>query len=674
MRGSGQRFPLERPPGLRVPPPGRPVRLLWSSLLPLVLALPLLLGWDLPAAALSFPWASGRDAAPPAPTAAPGSLQEVSPPPAVRQLQSALASRQPVVEILSPEDDALLEPGPWRLTLRVHDWPLVDGGPLGLGPHLVVQVDGDVPQHWTTTEGLMPELSPGSHLLTVYAALPWGEARKDPGAVRQIRLHRTAVNSLALPAPGTPRLVAVSPPPHAGEEPLLLDWLLLNAPLQNVGGSGVQWRLRAEINGETVLLEQPTALWLQGWKPGLNSVRLELLDGRGSPLNPPFNSLVREVDRSSPPPPARWRGPALPSHDLAVLLGQIPPDLSPTEVPIPAAPAVEGMGPTVVPETAASGEEDTPSGEASVHRPPGTAAASDQSPTPLAPAAAIAKPRPDRPPASDLAAEPPPPRTSPVGLLPAPQAGPASDGMAVPSGEADGGADREPATSAWPAGVGETPLSASGMDDGDSAALPAPQVPAVAPTATLTQDPQEDRTSDAPADPEDFNAQPLAGLMSPGGGPSGQVRGPEALSPADDAGERALDQAGGHPSEAGTPGLSIQAGPLPPTDSGVPAVPEPNSEGPGSAPAADAAMSSPAAEATVPDEVLGMAPESAPEADTAVPPSPAAGEARPAAGADRIGTTTTLNGRARDLVNGDGTLRRPESRGPLAALRDRWQR
>ena len=36
----------------------------------------------------------------------------------------------------------------------------------------------------------MPPLNPGSHRLTVYAARPWGEVVKSPGASRQIRLVR----------------------------------------------------------------------------------------------------------------------------------------------------------------------------------------------------------------------------------------------------------------------------------------------------------------------------------------------------------------------------------------------------------------------------------------------------------------------------------------------------
>ena len=251
-------------------------------------------------------------------------LQEVAPPPAVRQLQQALAERAPRLDIVEPGDDTLLPDGPWTLKLRVDDWPLVDAGPLGLGPHLVVQLDDEPPRRLTSLETTLPALSPGSHRLTVFAARPWGEAVKNPGAVRQIRLHRLAANPLSLPPRGTPQLIAVSPAQPSPTEPLLLDWLLIDAPLQNLRSGDAGWRLRVTINGDSVLLDRQTPLWLQGWRPGLNSLQLELLDGRGEPLNPPFNSLVTGVslDRSSASP--GWRERSLPPLALAQLLGEAP--------------------------------------------------------------------------------------------------------------------------------------------------------------------------------------------------------------------------------------------------------------------------------------------------------------------------------------------------------------
>jgi len=284
-------------------------------------------------------------------------LQEVPPPAAVGQLQQALMERAPQLQILEPADDSLLPEGPWTLKLRVVDWPLVDAGPLGLGPHLVVQLDDQPPMRLTTLETTMPPLAPGSHRLTVFAARPWGEAVKDPGAVRQIRLHHLAANPISLPARGTPQLIAVQPV-AASEEPLLLDWLLIDAPLQNLRSGDAGWRLRVTVNGDSFLVDRQTPLWLRGWRPGLNPLQLELLDGHGEPLNPPFNSLVGGIrlDRNAPAP--TWLGGPLPASSLARLLGEVPAEsegeaVAPMARPIaPTATAPPGAA-QVLPEAAA---------------------------------------------------------------------------------------------------------------------------------------------------------------------------------------------------------------------------------------------------------------------------------------------------------------------------------
>lgn len=263
------------------------------------------------------------------------SQQEVAPPLAVQQLQEALDGRRPQLEILSPADGALLPAGPWTLRLKVEDWPLVDAGPLGLGPHLVVQLDGDPPLTLTDTSTTMRPLEPGSHRLTVYAARPWGEAVKGPGAQRQIRLHRVAANPLSQPAPGSPQLIAVSPRGTAAGTPLLLDWLLLEAPLQNLRSGDASWRLRVSLNGDSFLVDQQTPLWLEGWRSGSNAIQLDLLDGLGEPLNPPFNSLVSEVILEAGAEAPRWQGGRLEPAELAILLGESPPPAAPEPEPEP---------------------------------------------------------------------------------------------------------------------------------------------------------------------------------------------------------------------------------------------------------------------------------------------------------------------------------------------------
>lgn len=285
-------------------------------------------------------------------------LQEVSPPPAVQQLQEGLAERQPRVRILSPVSEAVLPSGPWSLRLAVEDWPLVDGGPLGLGPHLQVRLDDGDPVLLTTPEALLPELRPGSHRLTVVAARPWGEAVKSPGAMDQIRLHRTAANPLSLPAVDSAQLVPVSPEGGAAAEPLLLDWLLIDTPLQHLREDDASWRLRVTVNGDSFLVDRQTPLWLRGWRPGRNALQLELLDGRGEPLNPPFNSLVREVWLDPALPRPAWQGPRLSPTELAILLGEAPPAVAMEDLqdPSPAPTPSPASAPSPPPEPQASGE------------------------------------------------------------------------------------------------------------------------------------------------------------------------------------------------------------------------------------------------------------------------------------------------------------------------------
>lgn len=299
---------------------------------------------------------SGPGTAPVLPHGPSGRLQEVAPPAAVQQLQVALAEHQPQVSIQVPRDGSDLPSGPIKLQVQVRDWPLVNAGALGLGPHLVVQVDDLPPQRLTASlsgqdptrlEAELPPLGPGSHRLTAYAAKPWGEVVKSPGAWDQVRVNRVAANPLATPKLGTPQLVGVSPADLAGREPVLLDWLLIDAPLQGLRDNDGSWRLRVTVNGDSFLVDQNEPLWLKGWHNGSNSVLLELVDGRGAPLNPPFNTMVREVVIDSSTPPPSWQRGRLEASELAQLLGEAPatPEPEPDPTTEPQSPADQESSP-----------------------------------------------------------------------------------------------------------------------------------------------------------------------------------------------------------------------------------------------------------------------------------------------------------------------------------------
>jgi len=302
---------------------------------------------------------------PPIKTSVPdGHLQELPPPLAVQQIQTALADRQPRVTVLAPADGAKMPNGNWTLKLLAQDWPLTDGGSLGLGPHVVIQIDDQEPirltEHRSTPQGdslqlTLPALSPGSHRITAYAAKPWGEAAKNSGAASQIRVDRVAANPLTVPKPGSPQLLPVSPLGVVSGEPVLLDWLLLDAPLQRLRDNDGSWRLRISVNGDSFITDQNVPIWLKGWTTGSNSLQLELLDGRGKPLNPPFNSLVSELVLKPSEAKPRWQLGRLSTEELASLVGQTPTPATPgptkpraiaTPIPAPEPPAQ----PTTKPE------------------------------------------------------------------------------------------------------------------------------------------------------------------------------------------------------------------------------------------------------------------------------------------------------------------------------------
>ncbi|WP_255146608.1 hypothetical protein [Synechococcus sp. ATX 2A4] len=254
-------------------------------------------------------------------------MREVAPPRATQQLKDVLSAQRPQVKIVAPAADAILPAGPWTLQVSVAEWPLAGTAPGALGPHLVVQRDQEAPIRIgaasadlsgeaaaapRTIEIPMEPLTPGSHRISVYAAFPWGEAVKVPGASTQIQLHRAAANPLGVPQPASAQLIPAIPFDLIQAEPVLIDWLLFDAPLQHLRDGDDSWRLRITLNGDSFLVDRQTPIWLKGLGSGESAVQLELLDGRGNALNPPFNSSVTAVT-ITPGAPSRW--PSAPLSD-----------------------------------------------------------------------------------------------------------------------------------------------------------------------------------------------------------------------------------------------------------------------------------------------------------------------------------------------------------------------
>ena len=229
-----------------------------------------------------------------------GQLQEVAPPGAVQEIKRHLSDRRPQLHLLSPRDDSTNSSSSLNLTLGVEDWPVSRDPELGLGPHVALQVDERPLIRIDALENgrahvQLDDLSPGSHRFAAWAAYPWGEAVQSSGASMEWRLHQWQPAEGTQPRRDSPWLTPNPVAEELSHQPLLLDWLLWNAPLQNLRDGDARWRVRVSLDGDSFLVDHQDALWLKGTS-GNNgtTLQLELLDGRGEPLQPVFNNrLIR---------------------------------------------------------------------------------------------------------------------------------------------------------------------------------------------------------------------------------------------------------------------------------------------------------------------------------------------------------------------------------------------
>jgi hypothetical protein len=224
---------------------------------------------------------------------------EVSPPATVQALRSALDTYQPQVTIVTPKTDEILEDNRVTVSLQVKDLPIFQDPQLQLGPHLEVILDN---QPYTTVYNLtqplvLSGLSPGTHTLRVFASRPWDESFKNEGAFAQTTFHIYAKTDDNNPDSSLPLLTYNRPRGNYGAEPILLDFYLTNAPLHLVSAENPQdmvsdWRIRCTINGESFVFDRWQAVYLKGFKPGKNWVKLEFLDNQGNPVKNAFNTTV----------------------------------------------------------------------------------------------------------------------------------------------------------------------------------------------------------------------------------------------------------------------------------------------------------------------------------------------------------------------------------------------
>jgi hypothetical protein len=229
-------------------------------------------------------------------------ILEVSPPETLQELGQSLEVYHPQVTIVSPQPDEILEDETVTVQLDVRDLPIFKDEKLGLGPHLHVILDNQ--PHITVYDLSKPlvlsDLSPGTHTLRVFAVRPWDESFKNEGAYAQTTFHLYTKSDDNAPESTFPLLTYNHPQGSYGAEPILLDFYLTNAPLHLIAQESAEddimdWRIRCTIDGKSFTIDRWQPVYLTGFRPGKNWVKLEFLDELGNPVKNVFNNTVRVI-------------------------------------------------------------------------------------------------------------------------------------------------------------------------------------------------------------------------------------------------------------------------------------------------------------------------------------------------------------------------------------------
>jgi hypothetical protein len=230
-----------------------------------------------------------------------GDLSEVSPPEALQALKPFLAVYDPQVQILSPRDGETLTDTSVTVRVQVRDLPIYRDPDLELGPHLHLILDDQPGQDIYDADATITfaDIAPGTHTLRVFAARPWHESFKNEAAYDQVTFNVFTTSSKNDAGQNAPLLTYSQPQGIYSSEPILLDFYLRNVPLHLIAAeddSMSDWRIRCTVNGESFVFDRWQPLYLKGFKPGKNWVKLELIDETGQLFPGPFNSAIGVVE------------------------------------------------------------------------------------------------------------------------------------------------------------------------------------------------------------------------------------------------------------------------------------------------------------------------------------------------------------------------------------------
>ena len=245
---------------------------------------------------------------------------------------------KPVLKVVSPAKDAVINGSKVEVKLDLSGdlkgyMPHKDPA-TGTGNHIHVILDNQ-PYEAYYELGQPFELRnvvAGTHTLRVFPSRPWHESYKDEGAFQMVTFTvkgggdaskptttnsgQTMANNNSGAKPPTPREGKDVSPSQAGDvdrarplltysrpkgeykgadaDPIMIDFWLSNAKLKGDGG---EYRVRYIIDDDDArYIDKWEPIWLSGWISGKHTVRLELLDKDGKPVeNGGYNTTSREI-------------------------------------------------------------------------------------------------------------------------------------------------------------------------------------------------------------------------------------------------------------------------------------------------------------------------------------------------------------------------------------------
>jgi hypothetical protein len=245
---------------------------------------------------------------------------------------------KPTLKIVSPAKDAVIAGSKVEVKLDLSGdlkgyMPHKDPA-TGKGNHIHVILDNQ-PYEAYYELGQAFELRnvvAGKHTLRVFPSRPWHESYKDDGAFQMVTFTvkgggdaakptttnsgQTVANNNSSPATAAPREGKDFPASTAGEvdsakplltysrpkgeykdadaDPIMIDFWLTGAKLKADGG---EYRVRYIVDdGDAKFIDKWEPIWLSGWINGKHTVRLELLDKDGKPVeNGGYNTTSREI-------------------------------------------------------------------------------------------------------------------------------------------------------------------------------------------------------------------------------------------------------------------------------------------------------------------------------------------------------------------------------------------